>query len=101
MKSAKDIDIATICTSKDFIWYRNAMGLTKEEMGKLIDKSRQQVWNLENGLTKPSLIHSIAYRVIWEWRIPDDEKEIRAKVADLGINFKDATRELIEKLKGE
>lgn len=94
------IDLKRDLTSKEVIWYRRAMGLTMKELADILDVTRQSIDRLENGRTKIGRVYSISYQVIYEYLVPDGEDRlIREEIANLGLNYRDATEELIEMIK--
>ena len=89
------IDIERDLTNKELKEYRFAMGLTMLELGKLLGTTKQTISNLERGETNISRVFSISYQFMFEHFIPEDERELRLKIAKLGINYANATEELI------
>lgn len=94
------IDLKRDLTIKEIIWYRHAMGLTMQELGAMFGVTKQSISNLENGRVKISRVYSIGYQAIYEClTVSEKDRLIREEIANLGLNYRDATEELIEKVK--
>ena len=95
------IDENKILTDKEFIWYRNAMGMSQQEMANKLGITKQTISNLELNKTKRNKkIYSICYQVIWEALYSEEEKKWRSRVADLGLNAaRDESKKVIELIK--
>ena len=75
------------------------MGLTMIELGKMLGTTKQTISNLERGATIISRVFSISYQVIFETLVPEEEKELRLKIAKLGVNYAKADENLIKLVK--
>ena len=78
---------------QDLSMLRSCFGLSQEKLGDLLGMTRQNVWNLEHGVTKMSKSQYIAIRLIFDYLI--DRRIICASIDDfsnpvdtlqLGIN---------------
>ena len=79
----------------DLSMLRSCFGLSQEKLGNMLGMTRQNVWNLEHGVTKMSKSQYIAIRLIFDYLI--DRRIICASIDDfskpvdtlqLGINSK-------------
>lgn len=94
------IDINKVFTAEEFKWYRNAMGLTQQEMADKLDVTRQTINRLENNVdnncTRNKKIYSICYQQFWDALYSDEERMLRSQIADLGVNMANASDKLIK-----
>ena len=53
----------------DLSMLRSCFGLSQEKLGNMLGMTRQNVWNLEHGVTKMSKSQYIAIRLIFDYLI--------------------------------
>lgn len=93
------IDIERDLTNKEIRAYRRAIGLTQQELAEKLGTTRQTINRLENEGGKVNKVYSIGCQAIYEALVPENEREFRLKIARLGVNYADATEELINLVK--